>query len=155
DVYRGAAREYRLGHFVLFVSYFPHLVAGPIIHHRHVIPQFDSPRFCQFNAADVAPGALRFALGLSKKVLIADSLAPYANAIFSAANAGTALTIWESWAGILTYAFQIYFDFSAYSDMALGLSRALGVDLPENFRSPYKATSIVEFWRRWHISLST
>jgi len=154
DVSRGEASEYGLQRFTLFVSYFPHLVAGPVIHHRRVIPQFAAPRFCRFEAPDVLAGSCLFAIGLAKKVLLADPLAPFADAVFNGASAGIPLTLWESWGGMLAYSLQLYFDFSGYSDMALGLSRLLGVDLPVNFNSPYRAGSIIEFWRRWHITLS-
>lgn len=140
--------------YLLFVSYFPHLVAGPVLRHNETIDQFSSPRLAALRPTDVERGLVLFAFGLAKKVLIADPLAPFADATFRAADAGTLLSFWEAWAGLLSYTFQIYFDFSGYSDMALGLSLLLGIDIPVNFHSPYRATSMIDFWRRWHISLS-
>lgn len=154
DAYRGIATEKSGARYGLFVTYFPHLIAGPIIHHKQVIPQFSLERFGRFHAVDVSSGLALFAIGLAKKILVADQVAPYANAIFAAAAAREPLSLWEAAAGLLAYSMQIYFDFSAYSDMAIGLSRIMGVDLPINFNAPYKASSIIEFWRRWHISLS-
>jgi D-alanyl-lipoteichoic acid acyltransferase DltB (MBOAT superfamily) len=155
DAYRGIATEKDGARYGLFVTYFPHLIAGPIIHHKQVIPQFSLERFGRFHAADVSSGLALFTIGLAKKVLVADQVAPFANAVFAAAAAREPLSLWEAAAGLLAYSMQIYFDFSAYSDMAIGLSRIMGVDLPLNFNAPYKARSIIEFWRRWHISLST
>lgn len=138
--------------YFLFVSYFPHLVAGPIIHHENTIPQFRGMA-TGWNANLVAAGITIFTLGLFKKVMIADSLALFADASFKHAAAGS-VSLADGWTGALAYSFQIYFDFSGYSDMAIGLSLLFGVRLPLNFASPYKATSIIEFWTRWHISLS-
>lgn len=154
DTCRERSTAYGLSEYTLFVSYFPHLVAGPILHHRDVIPQFRGAPLCRFDAPAVSQGLALFAFGLAKKVLVADRLAPFADATFAAAHAGTALSFWEAWFGLLAYSFQLYFDFSGYSEMALGLSLAMGVRIPVNFRSPYRATSIIDFWRRWHISLS-
>jgi alginate O-acetyltransferase complex protein AlgI len=154
DMHVRASRPHSGAHYLLFVSYFPHLVAGPILRHDETIRQFSGERFARGLPADMERGAALFAIGLAKKVLIADSLAPYADAAFLAADQGVQLSVWEAWLGLLSYTFQIYFDFSGYSDMALGLSLMLGIDIPVNFRSPYKASSIIEFWRRWHISLS-
>jgi D-alanyl-lipoteichoic acid acyltransferase DltB (MBOAT superfamily) len=154
DACRREVGDYRWGGYLLFVSYFPHLVAGPILHHQNVIPQFQRQRFGAFMSKDVASALTLFAMGLAKKVLLADELAPFADAGFAAADQGTLLTFWEAWFVLLAYAFQLYFDFSGYSDMAVALSLLFGVDIPINFRSPYRAESIIEFWRRWHISLS-
>ena len=153
DAYRGLAQEYDLVRYSLFVTYFPHLVAGPILHHGEVMPQFRRPDAFQFGALDLSVGGSLFVIGLAKKVLLADSIAPAANVIFN--HAGDISLTWaEAWTGALAYTMQIYFDFSGYSDMALGLSRMIGVRLPLNFDSPYQATSIIEFWRRWHMTLS-
>lgn len=154
DVHRRTCETHSGAPYLLFVSYFPHLVAGPILRHDDTIRQFSSHRFARFLPSDVERGLMLFSFGLAKKVLMADSLAPYADAAFKAADQGVALSVWEAWLGLLSYTFQIYYDFSGYSDMALGLSLILGINIPVNFRSPYKATSIIEFWRRWHISLS-
>lgn len=155
DVYKRAGEPHPGGSYLLFVSYFPHLVAGPILRHGETIRQFENARFARAEPSDLERGLVLFSIGLAKKVLIADSLAPYADVSFKAADQGVPLSVWEAWLGLLSYTFQIYFDFSGYSDMALGLSLMLGIDIPVNFRSPYKATSIIEFWRRWHISLSS
>jgi alginate O-acetyltransferase complex protein AlgI len=151
DADSGKTHNYSLLDYALFVAYFPHLIAGPIVRHNDLIPQF---RQMRSRNDDLATGVTLFTLGLAKKSLIADNLAPFADAIFNAAGRGTHLGATDSWLGTLFFAFQIYFDFSAYSDMALGSSVMLGIRLPVNFHSPYKAASIIEFWRRWHISLS-
>lgn len=154
DVYRGITREFNFVHYVLFVTYFPHLIAGPIIHHKQVMPQFADPLIYRLNWENVGVGATYFTIGLSKKVLLADSLAEYATPVFGAARDGAAMTLFSCWIGVVAYSFQLYFDFSGYSDMAIGLSKMFGVDLPLNFNSPYKAHSIREFWERWHMTLS-
>jgi len=154
DVYRGGAPRYSFGDFVLFVAYFPQLIAGPIVHHREIMPQIgalDRPRDV---GTDLAIGATAFAIGLFKKLVLADSLAVYSDSVFGAAAGGVTPDILTAWVGVLSFTLQIYFDFSGYSDMALGLSRMFGIRLPLNFASPYKATSIIDFWRRWHITLS-
>jgi len=151
DADAGKTHNYSLLDYALFVAYFPHLIAGPIVRHNDLIPQF---RQLRAGNDDLATGITLFSLGLAKKSLIADNLSPFADAIFNAAGRGTHLGATDSWLGTLFFAFQIYFDFSAYSDMALGSSVMLGIRLPVNFHSPYKSASIIEFWRRWHISLS-
>ena len=152
DADAGKTKNYNLLDYSLFVAYFPHLIAGPIVRHNDLIPQFHALRPARNN--DLAVGITLFTIGLAKKTLIADNLAPFADAIFNAAGRGVALGLTDSWLGTLFFSFQIYFDFSAYSDMALGSAVILGIRLPVNFLSPYKAASIIEFWRRWHISLS-
>jgi alginate O-acetyltransferase complex protein AlgI len=151
DADAGKTHGYTLLDYALFVAYFPHLIAGPIVRHNDLIPQFRQQRP---QNDDLATGITLFTIGLAKKTLIADNLAPFADAIFNAAGRGLHLGPTDAWLGTLFFAFQIYFDFSAYSDMALGSSVMLGIRLPVNFHSPYKAASIIEFWRRWHISLS-
>lgn len=151
DCYRGEVREYRFIHYVLFVSYFPHLIAGPVLHHRDMMPQFADPANAHPRAANFAIGLSIFTIGLAKKVLIADNLSPLAVPVFAA---GATPTLIEAWIGVLAYTFQLYFDFSGYSDMAIGLSRLFGMKLPLNFNSPYKAANIADFWRRWHMTLS-
>lgn len=150
DAWRGKALKYSLGEYVLFVSFFPHLIAGPILCHREVIPQFKH-NLQQWSDEAFAVGCVFFALGLFKKVIIADSLAPWANEAFASVGS---LTLVDAWAGALAYTFQLYFDFSGYSDMAVGLALMLNIRIPYNFDSPYKSFSIIEFWRRWHITLS-
>ena len=154
DAHRGVAREYSFVHYALFVSYFPHLIAGPILHHREMMPQFQARSTYRLNWENLAVGLTMFVIGLFKKTVIADGVAGFVTPAFDAAAAGTPLTLLEAWGAALAYAFQIYFDFSGYTDMALGASRMFGIVLPLNFRSPYKSRSIIDFWRRWHITLS-
>ena len=151
DVYRDKKLHYGTLDYGLFVALFPHLIAGPIVRHWEVIPQF-ARRDWKATRADLEVGAAMFLLGLYKKVLLADSAAPYANLIYGAAEAGTRLTFFDGWLGTLAYYLQIYFDFSGYSDMAIGLARMFGIRFPLNFDSPYRAASIIDFWRRWHIT---
>ena len=154
DVYQGKAAELRFVHYGLFVTYFPHLIAGPVLHHSEMMPQFARPESYRFQWENFAVGFTIFFIGLAKKVLIADSAAEYARPVFDAAGKGVALSAVDAWGGALAYTFQLYFDFSGYSDMAIGLSRMMGVRLPLNFASPYKAASIIDFWRCWHMTLS-
>lgn len=155
DTYRKKATEKSFLHYVLFVTYFPHLIAGPIIHHKDVMPQFARPDTYRFSRAGFAVGAVFLIVGLFKKCFLADGVAVFATPVFDAAEHGQVLPLLDAWGGALAYTCQLYFDFSGYSDMAVGLSLMLNVKLPFNFDSPYKATSISDFWRRWHISLST
>lgn len=154
DTYRGIAREYNPIHYALFVTYFPHLIAGPILHHKEMMPQFEDKATYSPRAMHFAVGLTIFSLGLAKKVIFADGIAPYANSVFAAAARGDTPTLVTAWGGVIAYALQLYFDFSGYSDMAIGLSRMFGVRLPLNFDSPYKAVNIIDFWRRWHMTLS-
>ena len=155
DTYQRKVSEYRPLHYGLFVTFFPHLIAGPVLHHAQMMPQFREERTYRFSSANFAAGMGIFLLGLFKKIVIADGMSPYAKAVFDAAQANHALTATEAWLGALAYTFQLYFDFSGYSDMAIGLSWMVNIRLPYNFNSPYKARNITDFWRRWHISLST
>ena len=154
DSYQGITKEYSPVHYALFVSFFPQLIAGPIVHHKEMLPQFESKRSFAFNQQDFAIGLSIFAIGLFKKTVLADSAALYANPVFLTADSGQQLDFFTAWMGALAYTFQLYFDFSGYSDMAIGLARMFGIKLPLNFYSPYKATNISEFWRRWHMTLS-
>ncbi|WP_317202951.1 MBOAT family O-acyltransferase [Janthinobacterium sp.] len=151
DVYRDAVRERRFLDYLLFVSYFPHLIAGPVLHHKEMMPQFADPANARPRAANFAVGLSIFVVGLAKKVLIADNLAPMVAPVFAA---GAHPQLLEAWIGALAFTFQLYFDFSGYSDMAIGLSLLFGVKLPLNFASPYKSANIRDFWRRWHMTLS-
>jgi alginate O-acetyltransferase complex protein AlgI len=153
DAYRGETKDsnYSLLTYSVFVTFFPHLIAGPILHHKYMIPQFQRRRNFIFSHKNTALGLILFSLGLSKKVLIADNLAPWVALVF---DKPSAVSFIEAWVGALSYTFQLYFDFSGYSDMAVGLGLMLNIRLPINFNSPYKATSITDFWRRWHITLS-
>ena len=154
DARRGVACEYDLGDFLLFITFFPHLIAGPIIHHSEMMPQFREPRTYRFDWNNLAVGLGIFAVGLFKKTVIADRLSEYAANVFGAGAAGTPMAARDGWAGALSFTFQIYFDFSGYSDMAIGLARMFGIVLPINFNSPYKAVNITDFWRRWHMTLT-
>jgi len=155
DVKRGEVEDFNLYDYILFVTWFPHLIAGPVIHHKQMMPQFSDKLSSILNFDSISLGTTMFSLGLFKKVIIADQLAIFANPVFKAAATGAHLQILEAWIGTLCYSFQIYFDFSGYSDMAIGLSRLFNIKLPINFNSPYKANNIIEFWRRWHVTLST
>ncbi|MEP4380484.1 MAG: MBOAT family protein [Alphaproteobacteria bacterium] len=152
DSRRGQVQPHRFIEYALFVAFFPQLIAGPIVHHSEMLGQLK--RLAGPRAANIAIGATIFVIGLSKKVLIADPLGSFGGPVFAAADAGAPISFLAAWAGALSFTFQLYFDFSGYSDMAIGLARLFGVRLPLNFASPYKATSIIEFWRTWHITLS-
>jgi D-alanyl-lipoteichoic acid acyltransferase DltB (MBOAT superfamily) len=154
DASRGLTREYDFVHYALFVTYFPHLIAGPLLHHKEMMPQFNKPETYRVDYQNIAVGLTIFSIGLFKKMFFADGMAEYAKPVFDAAAQGQILSFKAAWGGVLSYTIQLYFDFSGYSDMAIGLSRFFGVKLPVNFDSPYKAVNIIEFWRRWHMSLS-
>jgi len=141
-------------HYVLFVTYFPHLIAGPILHHSEMMPQFAQRQNYRPSWENMADGLVLFTIGLCKKTLWADSFAPYAHAVFEGVQRGALPTTYEAWAGALAYSMQIYFDFSGYTDMALGIALMFNIRLPQNFSSPYKAASMIEFWRCWHMTLS-
>jgi alginate O-acetyltransferase complex protein AlgI len=155
DCWQGKVRERNFVHYTLFVTYFPHLIAGPVLHHAQMMPQFARHEIYRIDWQKMALGMAVFTVGLAKKLLIADPLGDYADSLFAAVDQGLVPTLFVAWCGVLAYAFQIYFDFSGYSDMAVGLSLFFGIHLPANFASPYRATSIIDFWHRWHISLST
>ena len=157
DLAQGQAERQDLLSYTLFVTFFPHLIAGPILHHKEMMPQFSTdtasqtPRRFRLVSADVTVGLTWFLLGLAKKVLIADRLAPQADFTFAHAGAQSAAS---AWTGLIVYSMQLYFDFSGYSDMALGLARIFSIRFPINFDSPYKALSVTEYWQRWHITLT-
>ena len=153
DVMRGAKVERDIVSYTLFVSFFPHLIAGPLVHHAEMIPQFKRGRTGR-SAVLAARGLAIFASGLFKKVVIADNLAQFVSPVFAHLDAGGGVTTPWAWLATSSYTMQIYFDFSGYSDMAIGLALMFGIRLPVNFRSPYKAASIIDFWRRWHVTLS-
>lgn len=154
DVYKKEASEYKFSSYLLFVTFFPHLIAGPILHHKEMMPQFHDKKNLEVNWENISIGSALFVLGLIKKVLVADKLALFATPVFTAVAGGQVPNLLFSWIGTLAYTFQLYFDFSGYSDMALGLGLLFNIKLPINFFSPYKSTSIIEFWKRWHITLS-
>lgn len=151
DTYRGEAKEYDPVHYLFFVTNFPHLIAGPILHHKEIMPQFENPACYRVNWENFAVGLTIFVIGLAKKVLLADEIGRYVAPVFD----GTSNPhLFLAWGGALAYTLQLYFDFSGYSDMAIGLARMFGIRFPLNFDSPYKAQNIIEFWRRWHMTLS-
>lgn len=154
DIYKRKASTAGVSQYALFVTYFPHLIAGPILHHQQMIPQFSRPSTFTLNSKNLAAGFSIFVLALAKKLFLADRFAVFASPVFEAAESGAHLTLVEAWVGALSYTLQLYFDFSAYSEMALGLSLMLNIRLPLNFQSPYKSANIIEFWRRWHMTLS-
>ena len=151
DLQQGVAEQQSLTNYVLFVTFFPHLIAGPILHHKEMMPQFQQERRYRLQLSDLSVGLSWFIMGLGKKVLIADVFATSADAVFRLSGPVSAA---DAWRGALCYTLQLYFDFSGYSDMALGLARMFSINFPLNFNSPYKASSIIEFWQRWHMTLS-
>lgn len=154
DTYKGKAQASDLLSYCLFVCFFPQLIAGPIVHHNEIIQQFQRPSTYRFDPLKLSVGCFIFSLGLFKKAVLADRIAEFAELVFDAAAQGIPLSFFEAWVGALSYSIQLYLDFSGYTDMALGIAYSLGIYLPLNFNSPYKASSIIEFWRRWHITLS-
>lgn len=153
DVHGGRIASFTLEDYCLFVLFFPQLIAGPIVHYREMMPQFHAAGG-RFRAEDFAVGLTLFVFGLFKKVVLADSIAPLVSTIFAQTQTGHAVTFLPAWMAALGFTLQIYFDFSGYSDMALGLARFVGVRFPANFNSPLKASSIIEFWLRWHVTLT-
>lgn len=154
DTSRGLAGDPDLLSYLLFVTFFPQLIAGPIVHHSEMMPQFAARAREQRVWDDLALGLTLFCIGLFKKTVIAEKMGFWSDRVFEAAALGAPVPLLEAWSGALAFTFQIYFDFSGYTDMALGLALMFGIRLPINFASPYKATSIIDFWRRWHITLS-
>lgn len=153
DVYGRRVQAFTLRDYALFVLFFPQLVAGPIVHYREMMPQFDRAT-CRFDTESLSVGATLFVFGLFKKVVLADSIAAYVSPLYDAAAGGASISLFGAWIAALGFTLQLYFDFSGYSDMALGLARCFGVKLPPNFDSPLKAASIVDFWLRWHMTLT-
>lgn len=146
--------EHNLLHYSLFVAFFPQLIAGPIVHHKQMLPQFANIATYRFATSNISVGLTIFIIGLFKKVVVADNLALIATPVFDSADVGTTINFFQAWSATLSYSLQLYFDFSGYSDMAIGLARLFGIKLPLNFYSPYKATNIIDFWKRWHMTLS-
>ncbi len=151
DCYQRKVSERNFVHYTLFVTYFPHLIAGPLVHHTDLMPEFSKKENKHIHWPNVLIGMYIFSIGLFKKVVLADTLSVWADAGF---DGGQQLGFFDAWGASLSYTLQIYFDFSGYSDMAIGASRILNIALPQNFNSPYKALDIQDFWRRWHITLS-
>jgi alginate O-acetyltransferase complex protein AlgI len=154
DCYQGKVKEKNFVHYLLFVTYFPHLIAGPVLHHAQMMPQFAKKETYSLDYEKIGLGILIFTIGLAKKILIANPLGEYADSFFNGIDSSSSPSFANAWLGTLAYTFQIYFDFSGYTDMAIGISLLFGIHLPINFNAPYQATNIIEFWRRWHISLS-
>jgi alginate O-acetyltransferase complex protein AlgI len=154
DCFRHQSRQYRPAEYALLVSYFLHLAAGPILDHKQIIPQFRNEAFAEFASQRLARGLAWFAAGLFKKVILADGAGHYADSFFASAKSESVPAFADAWVGTASFALQIYFDFSGYSDMAIGLALIMGVAFPLNFNSPYKSASIIDFWRRWHMTLS-
>ncbi len=151
DSYRQDTKEYNFINYCVFVTFFPQLIAGPIVHHREMMPQFSDGNNNKINYLNISIGIYIFAIGLFKKVIIADTFSTWATTGFDIA---TTLNLVEAWVTSLSYTFQLYFDFSGYTDMAIGIALVFNIKLPINFNSPYKAVNIQDFWRRWHITLS-
>ncbi len=151
DSYRGQTKEYDFLNYALFVTFFPQLIAGPIVHHKEMMPQFANKWNLVKSYKNIALGIFIFSIGLFKKVVIADTFAVWATNGFD--NAIT-LNLIEAWATSLSYTFQLYFDFSGYADMAIGLGLLFNIMLPINFNSPYKALNVIDFWSRWHMTLT-
>jgi D-alanyl-lipoteichoic acid acyltransferase DltB (MBOAT superfamily) len=156
DIYQGKAQAPNIARYTLFVTFFPQLIAGPIVHHKNMMSQFSKERMAtDYDWGKAAVGLTIFSIGLFKKVMLADQYALYASPIFQQADQGHSVMFTEGWIAALSYTLQLYFDFSGYSDMAIGLGLFFGICLPINFLSPYKAKNIIDFWKRWHITLST
>lgn len=153
DSARGEAKKMSFLEFALFASFFPQLLAGPIVHYKEIVPQLQSRRFARLNWLNLLVGLVIFAIGLFKKTVIADTLAGYANPLFAIPGQGGKLDLVGGWTAALTFTLQLYFDFSGYSDMAIGTARMFGVKLPLNFHSPLRASNIADYWRRWHMTL--
>lgn len=154
DSYKERTAPYHFMDYALFVTFFPHLLAGPLVYHKEIIGQFKEENVFKFKPENIAEGFSMFCIGLIKKVILADGVAKYADIVYNYVGTGGQVSLIPAWFGVLAYTFQIYFDFSGYSDMAIGLARILGIRLPVNFNSPYKAVNIIDFWRRWNMTLS-
>jgi len=155
DVYHSPNYRINFSLYALFVLFFPQLIAGPIVQHQDIIPQFKKVKFFLFSHKNLSIGLAIFFLGLFKKVVIADQCALYATPIFDLSEIDGQLTFAEGWFAAISYSFQLYFDFSGYSDMAIGIGKMFNLNLPINFNSPYKSNNIIDFWKRWHITLSS
>ena len=155
DLRRGEAPRYDLVRYALYIAFFPQVLAGPLVRWREIMHQFDERPYLRSDAAErIARGLILLTIGLAKKVLLGDPLAEYVNPVFAAAAQGQAIGPGEAWQATLAFTFQIYFDFSGYTDMALGLALLFGIVLPQNFETPYRSISLQDFWRRWHMTLS-
>ena len=153
DSARGEAKPMRFLDFSLFAAFYPQLIAGPIVHYEEIVPQLQSRLFARRFTRNLLIGLVIFAIGLFKKTVIADTLASYVDPLYAAAGEGWQFNLLSGWLAGITYTFQLYFDFSGYSDMAIGLARMFGVKLPLNFHSPLRASGVIDYWRRWHMTL--
>jgi alginate O-acetyltransferase complex protein AlgI len=153
DISSGQIKDFRFRDFLLFVTFFPHLIAGPIVHHREMMPQFKTANY-RLNWENLAIGGVLMSVGLFKKSILADGISDHVTPIFTDASAGKPISLAYAWAASVGFSLQMYFDFSGYSEMALGLARMVGIKLPMNFNSPLKALSVVDYWSRWHITLT-
>jgi D-alanyl-lipoteichoic acid acyltransferase DltB (MBOAT superfamily) len=151
DSYRGETKEYSFLNYLLFITFFPQLIVGPIVHHKDVVPQYESPETSLLNYNNIATGVFLFSMGCAKKILMADPLTAWAQPAFDHAQE---LTMVESWFSSVSYTLSYYFDLSGYADMAIALGLMFNVNIPINFNSPYKARNFADYWRRWHITLS-
>jgi D-alanyl-lipoteichoic acid acyltransferase DltB (MBOAT superfamily) len=154
DAHDGAVGEHDFLNYCLFITFFPHLIAGPITHHKEMLSQFSNPDNFRPRFDNISVGATLFVLGLFKKVVLADPMGEQAGPVFASAAQDAALPLLDAWTGALSYTLQLYFDFSGYSDMAIGLGLLFGISLPANFDSPFKARNIIQFWARWHMTLT-
>ncbi|MCJ2140728.1 MBOAT family O-acyltransferase [Methylobacterium sp. E-066] len=155
DLRAGRAPAFGLTKYALYIAFFPQVLAGPLVRWSEIMHQFDEEPYARPDAAErFARGLMLLTVGLAKKVFLGDPLAAYVNPVFQAAAAGKVITVAEAWQATLGFTFQIYFDFSGYTDMALGIALLFGLVLPQNFDAPYRATSLRDFWRRWHMTLS-
>src|SRR5712671_8022221 len=154
DSSRGEVAEHDFLEYCFFVSFFPQLLAGPITHHSEIFPQIKGPWAFAIKPSNFMLGLTIFVIGLFKKVVLADHFAPLVSSVYDAAAAGQPLDFFTAWQGAIAFKFQLYFDFSGYSEMALGAARLFGIQLPLNINSPYRALNVVDYWRRWHMTLS-
>jgi len=154
DTSQGITTERSFSRYLLFVTFFPHLIAGPLIHHKQMMPQFADAGNYRISPINISIGLTIFVFGLAKKIFIADNFGEIADPVFSAVQSGENVQFFEAWVGILAYTLQLYFDFSAYSEMAIGLSLLFNIRMPLNFNSPCKSQSIIDFWQRWHMTLT-
>ena len=155
DLKAGRAPRYGLLQYAFYIAFFPQVLAGPLVRWSEVMHQLGERPYLRHDAAErIARGLMLLVVGLAKKVFLGDPLAEYVNPVYAAVAAGKAITVVEAWQAVLGFTFQIYFDFSGYTDMALGLALLFGIVLPQNFDVPYRSTSLQDFWRRWHMTLS-
>ena len=154
DIRKGSAGLYPLMRYLSYISFFPHLISGPIVRHYELMPQLRNINQIKVSVQNISHGLMLFIIGLVKKVFIADKVAPLSDILFTKAASGEALSFAEAWLTPIAFGVQVYYDFSGYTDMALGIALMFGIVLPINFDTPYSSTSIRQFWRRWHITLS-